>query len=364
HEYKHSITTTPTWEMPALATLNIRCLTLYDDNTTDKRTGLFSNCANLKNLTITDCRLVGGLNGFNICHPGLISLTLEDGWKRVNVDTPQLKNLTIKDWPRVHLISAPNLSSLHYRDLDYLDDEENLLKLSADLHLEKANICIDCDFKEKAAALKIVHLLQQLHSVKFLTLNLELVKFLSSYVELISHQPSPFANLKSLKIYPVDVTRSKVTMSDEVKKYLLDGSPDVTLTMVSRKEIRVMMNVTLARNLMSELQMLLDQWKENRETNTAHVKHDTTPMKYHFHERMTRIESYWEDLNESFKEGRENTHRAISMLREIEGLLKKVSRSHRPKLLARYVGLRTEAEPIMYDMMDRMKIQCDKRPSR
>ncbi|KAJ0816129.1 putative F-box domain-containing protein [Helianthus annuus] len=101
---KHSITTTPRWEMPALATLFIHCLTLYDGNDTDKRTSLFSNCASLKNLTIKKCIMVGRFNSFNICHPGLTSLTLEDGCTRVNVDTPQLKNLTIKQWQGIYVM--------------------------------------------------------------------------------------------------------------------------------------------------------------------------------------------------------------------------------------------------------------------
>uniref|UniRef100_A0A251RLG8 Uncharacterized protein n=1 Tax=Helianthus annuus TaxID=4232 RepID=A0A251RLG8_HELAN len=68
----------------------------------------------------------------------------------------------------------------------------------------------------------------------------------SSFVELISHQPSPFANLKRLKIYPncvsrlaEDQTKPEVTMSTEVKKYLLDSAPGATLTMVSHDRPRL-----------------------------------------------------------------------------------------------------------------------------
>ncbi|KAL9996077.1 hypothetical protein Hdeb2414_s0006g00192171 [Helianthus debilis subsp. tardiflorus] len=81
---------------------------------------------------------------------------------------------------------------------------------------------------------------------------------LSSYVELISHHPSPFSNLKSLKICPVDVTRLKVTMPKEVQNYVLNSSPDATLTMASHEAIRGVMNVASTRKLMRELQMLLD----------------------------------------------------------------------------------------------------------
>lgn len=64
------------------------------------------------------------------------------------------------------------------------------------------------------------------------------MQFLSSNVELISHQPSPFTNLKILMIYPEkwgDCPKEKVIIPTEVKNYLLDGSPIATLTMVSHE---------------------------------------------------------------------------------------------------------------------------------
>ncbi|KAF5753714.1 putative leucine-rich repeat domain superfamily [Helianthus annuus] len=160
-----SITTPPTWELQTLATLNLHFVTLHDANT-DKGDSLFSHCANLKNLTLKHCRLVG-LNGFNISHPGLSSLTLEDSSDGVNVVTPQLKNLIIKGWQGILLISAPNLSSLHY------EGSYDSLQLSTDLfHLEKVDVCLSYP----SNALKTVCLLQHFRSVKFLTLNLEIVK--------------------------------------------------------------------------------------------------------------------------------------------------------------------------------------------
>ncbi|MFS8030197.1 putative F-box domain, leucine-rich repeat domain superfamily, F-box-like domain superfamily [Helianthus anomalus] len=106
--HKLTIRSPTAWKMKALATLNLYCVTLHDANT-DKCAGFFSTYANLKDLTIKNCRMVGGLDGFNICHAGLTSLTLEDGPEdvnvNVNVDTPQLKNLNIKQWRRIHLIS-------------------------------------------------------------------------------------------------------------------------------------------------------------------------------------------------------------------------------------------------------------------
>ncbi|GJS04739.1 photosystem I P700 apoprotein A1, partial [Tanacetum coccineum] len=80
-----------------------------------------------------------------------------------------------------------------------------------------------------------------------------LTELLSSSVELISYQPSPFANLKSLKIYPIrKEVHEKATVSIVVENFFLDSSPSATLTMVLREEIRMY-------KLMEELQGLLNQ---------------------------------------------------------------------------------------------------------
>ncbi|KAJ0666259.1 putative F-box domain, leucine-rich repeat domain superfamily, F-box-like domain superfamily [Helianthus annuus] len=343
-----SITTPPTWELPSLLTLNLHCVTLHD-----KGADLFSHCANLKNLTLKNCTMIDlDTSNFKICHPGLSSLTFENGYGcgGVNVVTPQLKNLSIKRWQGIHLISAPNLSSLHYIE------NSCSLKISADfLCLEKVDVCISY-VSDKANA----------HNVR-----------LSSYVELISHQPSPFTDLKSLKIYPTDVplvvrTQQKLTMSPEVKNYFLGSSPGAIFTMVSREEISAVKNVTLARNLMAELWVLLD--KSSMENHLAtvpelgeaenHRAQRDTEMKLLFRERMTHIESYWKDRNSQVEKVYNNTCRTISLLREIEGVLKEVPRSHRAKLQARFSSLRVEAEIIMDDTMDQMKMQFDKKPSK
>ncbi|KAK9052906.1 hypothetical protein SSX86_029536 [Deinandra increscens subsp. villosa] len=378
--YPNSILTPPIWDLPALTTLNLISVTLYDDST-DKCAGLFSNCANLKNLTLRTCGLMGS-NDFNICHPGLSSLRLEDVRNGANVVTPQLKKLTIK-YCRCELqISAPRLSFLHFEDSHYYRS----MDLSADfLSLQKVDIHIPCYSIDKEDAHGIVSLLQQLHSVKFLTLNLEIIKTLSSFVELISHLPSPFTNLKRLKIYPAYVDPDEETQSEEltmcskVKSYLLDGSLGATFTMVSYEEIRAVMNVASARKLMRELQVELNLLKENRETDKTDMDQDMTTVheqveaengrakpdtevKWHFGERITRIESYWEDLNERLEKGYSDAAHIISMLREIEEVLTKLPTTPRAKLQARFSNLCAEAGTIMDNMMDHLKKQCDKKP--
>ncbi|GKE51782.1 F-box domain containing protein, partial [Tanacetum coccineum] len=89
-----------------------------------------------------------------------------------------------------------------------------------------------------ADAPRMFRLLQHLQSVKYLTLSLECVEVLSSSLELFSDQTSPFTTLKMLKIYPEvvhELAQKNVSMSVEVKKFLLNGSPSATFTMVSRQ---------------------------------------------------------------------------------------------------------------------------------
>nr|GEV67336.1 hypothetical protein [Tanacetum cinerariifolium] len=156
-----------------------------------------------------------------------------------------------------------NLKDLTLRDCQVI---EGLLSL------EKADLCVSYSI---ASAHEYVRLFQQLQCVKFLTLNMEILERLSSSVELISNQPSPFANLESLHIYPVrrlSEVRDGVKMSTEVKNYLLDNSPNATFTMVSREEIRDKENTELALKEMASLQVMLEREKTMTENRIIQVE--------------------------------------------------------------------------------------------
>ncbi|PWA74015.1 F-box domain, Leucine-rich repeat domain, L domain-like protein [Artemisia annua] len=179
---KQYLTASSTLELPALMTLYLSCVELYHGDNT-----LFSKCPNLKNLTLKSCKMKG-LDSLSICHHRLSNLTLEDEWrsvKVVNVVAPQLDSLTIRYrfkewgsdtdclWKYKHEISAPNLISLIY-------EGDDPLALSTDgFHsLEKVDLCICSSSQEAAEALEIVRLFQQIQSVKFLTLNLEILELI------------------------------------------------------------------------------------------------------------------------------------------------------------------------------------------
>ncbi|KAI7730549.1 hypothetical protein M8C21_001326, partial [Ambrosia artemisiifolia] len=372
----YSMVLASTWELPALTTLHLDYVTFFD-NRHAKGIDHFSKCTNLKNLTIshfTMWKLHSGCSHFTVCNPRLCNLTLEYGdctLDVIQVVAPQLENLTIRDMNSKHLITAPNLTSL-------LFDCSHLLQFSTDLcSLEKADICISSTDMWNGQT--IAALLQRLCNVKFLTLNLELIKPLSSYLNRIALQPSPFANLKSLKIYPVyvhldDEAHKRVNMSTKVKKYLLDGSPGANFTRISYKEIKekqrkaqAIENAAAAQNLMENFQVMLEKEKANIGT---HI-HIDQPMEadaqdqgnaplekvqLQFDRKMAQMKSYWEDVRVQIDRGRTKTCDIISQLRDIEVLLlKDLPTSKRDELQACFFSLCAEADTVVKKILHHMK---------
>ncbi|XP_023768592.1 F-box/LRR-repeat protein At5g02910-like [Lactuca sativa] len=251
----------PIHDIPSLTTLHLDEITL-----SDKCTDLFSKFTNLNNLS-------------------LCTLTLEQTYWRleaIKVVAPQLKNLSIKFCSGKSLmkISAPGLTSLVIKGGCRIHQ----LSTQGFPSLENADLCI---FRPtKADAHKIVCLLQKLHNVKFLTLNLEILELLTSSVEPISHQHSPFGNLKILKFltsYPTTVYMEvqpyeNVTTSTEIKNTLQDSFPSAIFTTISCEEIRGMRNIVCAQQLIAELRMLLEKCKALGYTNKARMGHTNAAM--------------------------------------------------------------------------------------
>ncbi|GJZ68255.1 F-box domain containing protein [Tanacetum coccineum] len=138
--WRQSLTFAIMWELPALTTLHLDRIELSSEST-DNCIDLISKCANLKNLTLEKCRMMGP-DGFTISHTGLSYLKIEDGVsdvKFVSVVAPQLNYLSISGFSRDILISTPNLAYL------ILETYECLNVLSDDFwSLEKVDICISC----------------------------------------------------------------------------------------------------------------------------------------------------------------------------------------------------------------------------
>ncbi|GKA36680.1 F-box domain containing protein, partial [Tanacetum coccineum] len=330
-EFDYSAVCTSNWELPALTTLHLIGVTLYDDEDFDEKENyeavreswdeFFSKCPKLKYLTLDDCSIGGG--GFHICHPQLSNLKLANGdWGSTtfSVDTPQLKNLSIINCGFVYLLSAPELTSLIYRHLNAFEFDAECLP-----SLEKVDLCI-CN-PHPGNMEEIVDVLQKFQSVKFLTINVEIPQLLSSQLELVSNKPSPFANLKSLKIYPAIIDEleecdyskddyddeyefkyelqnededeeeeeegeeeeeeeeeeededEEVNICAEVKNFFLNSSRSATVTKVTCQEIRAVTTPEVVINLMEELQVLLKE--EKAKIIMARKKRGKTPMQSH-----------------------------------------------------------------------------------
>ncbi|PWA76870.1 F-box domain, Leucine-rich repeat domain, L domain-like protein [Artemisia annua] len=300
------------WELPALTTLYLSNFKLYEESSE-----IFSNCPNLKNLTLKTC-MKFRWDRFDIYHSQLLNLTLEDIYTAVYVEAPQLKTLTV------------SISRSGYCSLKFTGDV---------LSLEKVDMCIT--EAQESHAHEIVGLFQQFHSVKFLTLNLEIVELLFSSDKVVSHRSSSFANLESLEIYPVNkhvdgYAKTNANVYSFVKNYFLDNSASATLIMVLREEIT-------ARELM---QRMLNEWEANT--------HKELEVKYRMLQQETRwqlqfgeeIESYWKDFYKWLKQGDAQTHRIISMLRVIQQLLQKLPRLQRDKMQSMYSSLCAKADTI------------------
>ncbi|KAJ0702193.1 putative F-box domain, leucine-rich repeat domain superfamily, F-box-like domain superfamily [Helianthus annuus] len=355
YSLRYVFNATSTWELPALTTLYLDNAALICDENTDKCIDLFSKCANLKNLTLKSCYMEG-FKGLGICLPKLSNLTIEIACGSVevfNIVAPQLKNLTIRSYfDEQYSLSAPDLVFLFYQG-------GYCLQLSTDdyLSLEKADICVP----RPKDAHQVLRMLQRLHNVKFLTLNVEIVELLSSSVELITNQPSPFANLKSLKIQPdIDFSdlgeHERADMSAKVRSYLLDGSPDATFTTVSREDVRAIKNTKLAQNLITELSALLEQEKASIETKMA---------KLHEHGKAhVDTDMSWKYLSVLIQEGEKKTSDIMSKLIEINGIWTELPASNRATIQPSFSTLGAEANIVTNKITGFIKMVCDENQRR
>ncbi|KAK1438376.1 hypothetical protein QVD17_04184 [Tagetes erecta] len=350
-----------TLELPTLTTLYLHNVSLCCDENADSCIDFFSKCSNLKNLTLKNCS-TNGFKGLSICLPMLCSLTLKDVCGSVmvfNVMAPQLKSLTISSFllDQKYLISAPDLTFLLYKGFECFE-------LSSDdfLSLEKADVCVS--YPTHRDAHQIGCLLQQIHNAKFLTLNLEIVELLTSSVELMSHQPFPFTNLRSLHIHPASEPsrvrkHGRVEMSAEVKSYLLDSSPGATFTMVTREDIRVMNDTKFAQELITELRALLEQEKSRTETKMAKL-HELQKTQVDKHNDIYKyINMRWKRLSSQIEKERVKASDISSRLKDIKHSLEGLPASNRAILQPAFSTLCAEADVVMHKLTDFMKMNCD-----
>ncbi|KAI3728226.1 hypothetical protein L6452_16858 [Arctium lappa] len=293
------------WDFPALTSLHLNEITLCDDKSY-KSVDLFSKCVNLKNLTLQRF-LVKDVEVFDIITPQLSNLTLIKGrnLEVVNLVAPQLENLTVIDCSIKNAIAPPGLSTLSYigypRSQLSKEGFHSLNKVTISLHIYFSNM----PFKEEDAR-KTIKLLQEVHSARFLTLNVDIVEppllmlepqfqvqghdgfaeicgsknCISSFPDLVSHHPSPFSDLICVNIdSSMRNDAYKVKISNEARNFLLENSPNATFVMelpeapptraMKQKEARAKKKaklVTEIESCMTELRASIELGKMHIET--------------------------------------------------------------------------------------------------
>ncbi|CAI9275049.1 unnamed protein product [Lactuca saligna] len=231
-QHRPCITPKTPWDFPALTTLHLSDIILCEDDT-EKSLDLFSKCVNLENLTL-ELFSVGNVEVFDIITPRLSNLMLAHGNSCsavINLIAPQLEKLTVISFSFKYLNAPPGLSSLLYwgrPPLQFCKDRF--------YSLNEVTICFNSfgsRYKEEDAR-KTMNLLQELHTARYLTLNVDIVKCISSFPYLLSHHPSPFSNLISLTIdYHLNRDAYGEEISTEARNFLLENSPSATLIMKS-----------------------------------------------------------------------------------------------------------------------------------
>ncbi|GKB44353.1 F-box domain containing protein [Tanacetum coccineum] len=138
-----------------------------------------------------------------------------------------------------------SLTTLHFESIVFNDEVTAIFSKCVNLKklvvkgcdMTRSNVVDICHPGLCDLTLENGHNFKNLRRVKYLSFKLEMCQLLSSLMELISCQPSPFVNLKSLKVYPRSWWCVE-TIHAQVKKYLLDGSPSATFTDSQRSHAR------------------------------------------------------------------------------------------------------------------------------
>lgn len=124
-----------------------------------------------------------------------------------------------------------------------------------------------------------------------------------------------------------------------------------------------MKNTELAQKLMADFHLLLEREKVKLETNKAHMEQGKTKQ-LQIEEKVKHVNRCWNDFSVQIEQGKEKTGEIISELKDIRRLLKKLPTSKRADLQPFFSSLCAEADIVVNDILDNMKIQCDMKGSR
>ncbi|XP_071693643.1 uncharacterized protein [Rutidosis leptorrhynchoides] len=257
---------------------------------------------------------------FDINTPRLSNLRLrlinDTDSNAINVIAPQLESLTIIDCSIKDLNIQSGFSSFYYKGYDppqwFKKCFHSVNKVTISLSIYFSN---QPYMQEEARG--IINLLQDLRSVRFLTLNVDIVECISSFPELVSGQPSPFSNLISLKVDCGTRDTCKVNISTEARKFLLEKSPTATFT-VKEQHTEAMKEKEVKEQIKADIEDLLRKLKALLEQDSI-----ITEKKVVIENLLNDIQKIWTKKKETQIESSERVQieEIVSRLRDIVDML-------------------------------------------
>ncbi|CAH1415157.1 unnamed protein product [Lactuca virosa] len=272
------------------------------------------------------------------------SYSATPAWDLPALTTLHLYNITVVSHKCIDLFSkCPNLKNLKLRNCKIGETKLIATQGQGFPSLEKVDL-YNCVLYS-ADAPNIVSLLQQLQSVKLMTLDLEILQIISSSMGLMSDKPFPFANFKIVKFLTRDFGRVYLEVQAD-DKYVVDSSDQSSIfIMISREEIRIMNDIVFARLLIAKIRSRLRKRKALTDTKQGrHMEQVDAPRK-----------SCKRKMNDHGKV-------QVKKQKQIDGWVTELSASKRPVLQETLSVVCEEAAVVMNNMLDCMKIRCNKKP--
>ncbi|KAF2321141.1 hypothetical protein GH714_034486 [Hevea brasiliensis] len=201
---------------------------------TDEFFDPFVNCPNLKNLSLTNCHF-GMVKSFRISGMQLLSLSFEGSYRS------RYRSLSFGSryrssyswgyfWELKIEILAPNLTSFRHDWMKPMDFGEISLPSVNFVDISVDRVCYR-QYEEENDNMNVINMFRGLHKAQYVKLHYHTIEVLTLVPGLLEKQPSPFTNLKSLKLYlPYNTKSSKVP--SHVMRYLLGDSSGADLIIV------------------------------------------------------------------------------------------------------------------------------------
>ena len=132
------------------------------------------------------------------------------------------------------------------------------------------------------------------------------------------------------------------------------------------QETKAVRNAALAKNLMAELRVLLEQEKANFETNKAHIEEGNAQVENQLQNAgsIAHIKSRFKEFSVQIEQRKDKAFSIINKLETIEELLTKLPTSNKAMIQPHFPSLCVEANVVISKLTDSMKIHCDDSQSR